>query len=80
MLYEIPFFALSLTVTLCRLLFQRAKPRRFNSQVQYDSMGSSYGAIGLTIFFQQAGVWSPMLDELERLVKELIRLVGNAAV
>jgi hypothetical protein len=43
-------------------------------------MGSSYGAIGLTIFFQQAGLWSPMLDELERLVNELNRLVGNSTV
>ncbi|MGA2731907.1 MAG: HD domain-containing protein [Syntrophobacteraceae bacterium] len=34
----------------------------------------------LVVAFHEAGVQSPMLDELERLVKELIRLVGNAAV
>jgi hypothetical protein len=43
-------------------------------------MGSSYGATGLTISFQQADVRSPMLDELEGLVNELNRLVGYAAV
>ena len=34
----------------------------------------------LVAAFQQSGVRSPMLDELECLVNELIRLVGNAAV
>ena len=34
----------------------------------------------LVAAFQQTGVRGPMMDELERLVKELSRLMGNAAV